>query len=91
MNRTAPTISPDEALSGELIRMDLPRLLAALRVVGGIKLAIRRDTYANRRKLESAFDRLKPYNIRVDDINREMEWRLKAEAAEKNRVRNAGR
>lgn len=82
MKRTALSMSPDEALSNDISRMDVPWLLAALKVVGGIKLAIRRDTYANHKKIETAFDRLKPYNVRVDDINREMEYRLKIEAAE---------
>lgn len=79
---------PDDALTCELVRLDIPELFSALRTVGAIKLQLRREAYAKRGTMDHIIENLSPYNKRVDSINKEMEWRTKEMAETRSRNRN---
>lgn len=83
---TSLNISPDDALSIDLRKLGDFELIGALRVIGGIKLAIRRRECNAKIGTDAAIPHLKQYNRRVDEINAEMDRREKEASREKQRI-----
>ena len=86
-NFAFPILPADVALSIDLDRLDNIELYSALRLIGNLKLLMRRAAFDRTGNMDSAIPGMAQYNRRIDDINKEMERRQKAEAEEKSRSR----